>query len=93
MITLRSSRSTSEAGGPGHGCNCRTGGIDREPHVGAPRRSLALLALAASAVPAHARVALLATGTNEVALLDATHHVVAPRCPAVARVAITRDGR
>jgi Ca2+-binding RTX toxin-like protein len=62
------------------------------------RRTLAmavLLALAAAA-PAGARVALLATGTDEVALLDVTtNQVVArPALPGPSRaVAITRDGR
>jgi Ca2+-binding RTX toxin-like protein len=55
----------------------------------------ALIALLA-APAAHARVALLATGTNDVALLDVTtNQVVArPPLPGPSRaVAITRDGR
>jgi Ca2+-binding RTX toxin-like protein len=56
----------------------------------------ALLLAALGAAPAHARVALLATGTNEVALLDiTTNQVVArPALPGPSRaVAVTRDGR
>src|SRR5919198_2142515 len=57
---------------------------------------LALLTGLLGAAPAHARVALLATGTNDVALLDVTtNQVVArPALPGPSRaVAVTRDGR
>ena len=62
------------------------------------RRTLAMAMLVAllAAAPASARVALLATGTNEVALLDVTtDQVVArPALPGPSRaVAIARDGR
>ena len=62
------------------------------------RRTLALAILLAllGAAGASARVALLATGTNEVALLDVTtDQVVArPALPGASRaVAIARDGR
>src|SRR5262245_31780412 len=56
---------------------------------------LAVLAAALGAAPAQARVALLATGTPDVALLDiATNQVVArPAMPGPSRaVAISRDG-
>jgi Ca2+-binding RTX toxin-like protein len=57
---------------------------------------VALLAIALGATSAHARVALLATGTNDVALLDVTTNqiVARPTLPGPSRaVAITRDGR
>jgi Ca2+-binding RTX toxin-like protein len=62
------------------------------------RRILAIAVLGAccTAAPASARVALLATGTNDVALLDVTtNQVVArPALPGPSRaVAVTRDGR
>jgi Ca2+-binding RTX toxin-like protein len=61
------------------------------------RRALLIALLAACfAAPAQARVALLATGTNDVALLDVTtNQVVArPALPGPSRaVAITGDGR
>jgi Ca2+-binding RTX toxin-like protein len=59
--------------------------------------STAVLAAALlGAAPAHARVALVATGTNEVALLDVTTNQVVARPPLPGRsraVAVTRDGR
>ena len=62
------------------------------------RRTLAIAALVAllGAACAQARVALLATGTNDVALLDVTTNLVVarPALPGPSRaVAITRDGR